>query len=65
MEPYNPPLPAAKALHYPLPADRHYKPKLLNIHIHESTPLVVFSDMNVGVEEMGWGGWRVIFIILN
>ena len=33
MEPHNPPIPAAKALHYPLPADRHYKPKLLNIHI--------------------------------
>lgn len=25
--PHHPPLPAAKTLHYPLPADRHIKPK--------------------------------------
>lgn len=27
MGPHHPPLPAAKTLHYPLPNDRHLKPK--------------------------------------
>jgi hypothetical protein len=59
----NPPLPAAKTLHYPLPADRHVKPKVNSIHIEQSTPLIVFNDMGIGIEEMGWGGWRVINIV--
>ncbi|CAD8126752.1 unnamed protein product [Paramecium sonneborni] len=56
--PHHPPLPAAKTLHYPLPNDRHLKPKLLNIHIEQSVPMIVFSDMGVGIEDMGWGGWK-------
>lgn len=58
-------MPAAKTLHYPLPNDRHLKPKyliifirLLNIHIEQSAPMIVFSDLGVGIEDMGWGGWK-------
>lgn len=32
-------------------------PRFLNIHIKEAVPLIVFSDLGVGIEDMGWGGW--------
>lgn len=33
MGPHHPPLPAAKTLHYPLPNDRHLKPKYRILYI--------------------------------
>ncbi|KAM3135736.1 hypothetical protein pb186bvf_012133 [Paramecium bursaria] len=57
MNPHHPPLTASKTLHYPLPVDRHVKPRLLNLHLEQATPMIVFSDLGIPIEEIGWGGW--------
>lgn len=32
--------------------------RFLNIHIEQSVPMIVFNDLGVKIEDMGWGGWK-------